>query len=112
MKKIEALIRHFKVDDVKAALASRGVQGMTVSEVRGCGKARGPQELYRGQEYAVDFLPRAKVEVVVTDDTCDAVVEAIMQAARTGQVGDGRIWITRLDEVVRVRTGETGPSAI
>jgi nitrogen regulatory protein P-II 1 len=112
MKKIEAIIRHFKLDDVKAALMRVGVQGMTVAEVRGCGRARPQPELYRGQEYAVDFQPRVKLEVVVGDENWRVAVQALAEAARTGQVGDGRIFVSSLDEVVRVRTGETGPQAI
>ncbi len=112
MKKIEAVIRHHKLDDVRAALVKLGVHGMTVSEVRGSGNAPGHVEVYRGQEYAVDFTPRTKVEVVVADAASQATVQAIVTAARTGQVGDGRVMITRLAEVVRVRTGETGDDAV
>ncbi|MDX1969411.1 MAG: P-II family nitrogen regulator [Planctomycetaceae bacterium] len=112
MKKIEAVIRHHKLDDVRAALVNLGVHGMTVSEVRGSGNAPGHVEVYRGQEYAVDFTPRTKVEVIVADAACQATVQAIVTAARTGQIGDGRVMITRLAEVVRVRTGETGDDAV
>ncbi len=112
MRKIEAIIRHHKLDDVRNALVAGGVQGMTVSEVRGSGHAPGHVEVYRGQEYAVDFTPRVKVEVVVTDDACAETVRLIAAAARTGEVGDGRILVSRLAEVVRVRTGESGRDAI
>lgn len=112
MKKIEAIIRHHKLDDVRSALVSAGVQGMTVSEVRGSGHAPGHVELYRGQEYAVDFTPRVKVEVIVSDEISNETVTLIATAARTGQVGDGRILVSKLDEVVRVRTGESGEEAI
>lgn len=112
MKKIEAIIRHHKLDDVREALVEAGVHGITVTEVRGHGTARGHTEVYRGQEYAVDFTPRLKVEVLVADGLYPAVMQAISTAARTGQVGDGRIFVTNLSEVVRVRTGETGDDAI
>jgi nitrogen regulatory protein P-II 1 len=112
MKKLEAIIRHHKLDEVRNALVEAGVHGVTVTEVRGHGTAKGHVEIYRGQEYAVDFTPRLKVEVLVGDDQYAAAVEAITRAARTGQVGDGRILVTRLAEVVRVRTGETGEDAI
>jgi nitrogen regulatory protein P-II 1 len=112
MKKIEAIIRHHKLDDVRAALVTLGVQGMTVTEVRGSGQAPGHVEVYRGQEYAVDFTPRILVEVIVADEQSTPTVQAIVQAARTGQIGDGRVLVTRLAEVVRVRTGETGDDAI
>lgn len=112
MKKIEAIIRHHKLDEVRNALVEAGVHGVTVAEVRGLGEAKGHTEIYRGLEYAVDFAPRLKVEVLVTDDQYPAAMQAIVRAARTGQVGDGRILVTRLAEVVRVRTGETGEEAI
>lgn len=112
MKKIEAIIRHHKLDDVRNALVEMGVSGMTVMEVRGSGHAPGHIELYRGREYAVDFTPRVKLEVLVSDETCAETVRTIATAARTGQVGDGRILVSRLAEVVRVRTGETGNDAI
>jgi nitrogen regulatory protein P-II 1 len=112
MKKLEAIIRHHKLDEVRNALVAAGVHGVTVTEVRGHGSAKGHVEIYRGQEYAVDFTARLKVEVLVGDDQYAAAVEAITRAARTGQVGDGRILVTRLAEVVRVRTGEMGEDAI
>jgi nitrogen regulatory protein P-II 1 len=112
MKKIEAIVRHHKLDDVKAALVGVGLQGMTVSEVRGFGRQRGHTETYRGTEYTVDYVPKVKIEIVASDDVADKVVGAIVNAARTGQVGDGKIFISALLDVVRVRTGETGSAAI
>ncbi len=112
MKKIEALIRHFKLDDVKEALSQQGVKGMTVTEVRGFGRQKGHTEKYRGAEYTVDFVPKIKVEVVVADSELAAAIDAITQTARTGQVGDGKIFVSDLSAVVRIRTGETGDSAI
>jgi nitrogen regulatory protein P-II 1 len=112
MKKVEALVRHFKLEDVKDALMKLGVKGMTVTEVRGFGRQKGHTELYRGTEYTVDFVPKIKIEVVVPDDESGAVVDAVMQAARTGQVGDGKIFVSNLGDAVRIRTGEIGDSAI
>ncbi len=112
MKKIEAIIRHHKLDAVKEALMGAGIQGMTVAETRGYGGQHASPEVYRGAEYAVDFLPRVKVEVLVDDHECDAAVGVIAKAARTGQVGDGRIMVSKIEEVVRVRTGESGASAL
>lgn len=112
MKKVEALIRHFKLEDVKEALSSRGVRGMTVTEVRGFGRQKGHTEKYRGAEYTVDFVPKIKIEVVVSDSDLAGAIEAITTAARTGQVGDGKIFVSDLSAVVRIRTGETGDSAI
>ena len=115
MKKIEAIIKHFKTDDVKAALTELGVTGMTVTEVRGFGRQKGQTEVYRGTEYAVDFVAKIKVEVVVTDDQMQPVIDAIMRAAKTGdagEIGDGKIFISQLAEVIRVRTGETNDDAI
>jgi nitrogen regulatory protein P-II 1 len=112
MKKIEAIVRHHKLDDVKTALVGVGLQGMTVTEVRGFGRQRGHTETYRGTEYTVDYVPKVKVEIVVGDDVLDKVVSAIVGAARTGQVGDGKIFVSELKDVVRVRTGETGAAAI
>ena len=112
MKKIEAVIRHFKLEEVKAALMEVGVQGMTVTEVRGFGRQKGQKEQYRGAEYSVDFLPKVKMEVVVPEDQVKVVVETIVRTARTGQIGDGKIFVTDLDEIVRIRTGESGPEAI
>jgi nitrogen regulatory protein P-II 1 len=112
MKKIEAIIRHFKLEEVKDALNAQGVKGMTVTEVRGFGRQKGHTETYRGAEYSVDFLPKVKIEVVVGDDEAQAVISKIMSTARTGQVGDGKIFVTNLSEVVRIRTGETAAAAI
>ena len=112
MKKIEALIRHFKLDDVKDALTQCGVHGMTVTEVRGFGRQKGHTEMYRGTEYTVDFVPKIKIEVVVTDADLPGVIEAITRAAKTGQVGDGKIFVTNLENVIRIRTGEAGDHAI
>ena len=112
MKKVEAIIKPFKLDEVKEALSGVGVQGITVSEVKGFGRQRGHTELYRGAEYVVDFLPKVKLEVIVKDDQVEQVVEAITAAARTGRIGDGKIFVTTVDEVVRIRTGETGESAL
>jgi nitrogen regulatory protein P-II 1 len=112
MKKIEAVIRHFKLEEVKDALHGKGVQGMTVTEVRGFGRQKGHTETYRGAEYAVDFLPKVKLEVVVDDKDAQGVVDTIVNAARTGQVGDGKIFVSTLDDVVRIRTGETAAAAI
>lgn len=112
MKKIEALIRHYKLDDVKEALSRRGVQGMTVTEVRGFGRQKGHTEKYRGAEYTVDFVPKIKIEVAVADGDSAGVIDAIAQTACTGQVGDGKIFVSELTSVVRIRTGETDDSAI
>ena len=112
MKKIEAVIRHHKIDDIKDALVAIGFHGMTLTEVRGFGRQRGHTETYRGTEYRVDFVPKAKIEVVCGDDMLDKVVKAILDAARTGQIGDGKIFVSDLTEVIRVRTGETGVGAI
>ena len=112
MKKIEAIIKPFKLDDVKDALHDVGVSGITVSEVKGFGRQKGHTELYRGAEYVVDFLPKVKVEVVLEDSMVERAVEAIQQAAHTGRIGDGKIFITTIDEVIRIRTGERGPDAI
>jgi nitrogen regulatory protein P-II 1 len=112
MKKVEAIIRHFKLEDVKNALSAKNVHGMTVTEVRGFGRQKGHKEMYRGAEYTVDFLPKVKLEVVVPDDQLPLVLETIMQSARTGSVGDGKIFVVDLAEAVRIRTGETGESAL
>jgi len=112
MKKIEALIKPFKLDEVKEALHEVGVQGMTVTEVRGFGRQKGHTELYRGAEYVVDFLPKVKIEIVVEDPQADDVIEAIVQAARTGRIGDGKIFVTPVENAVRIRTGERGKDAI
>src|SRR5204862_7145474 len=112
MKKIEAIIKPFKLDEVKEALAQEGVQGMTISEVKGFGRQRGHTELYRGAEYVVDFLPKVKIEILVEDDKAAAVTEAIITAARTGRIGDGKIFILPIEDAVRIRTGERGADAI
>ncbi len=112
MKKIEAIIRPFKLDDVKEALLQAGVKGMTISEVRGFGRQQGHTELYRGNEYRIDFLPKIKVEIVVDNAILENVLDVIMQAAHTGQVGDGKIFVVNLEDVIRVRTGESGDEAI
>lgn len=112
MKKIEAIIRHFKLDDVKNALSQEGVAGMTITEVRGFGRQRGHTETYRGTEYAVDFVPKVKVEVAVADDKLQAIVAAIINGAQTGQIGDGKIFVSDLQETIRIRTGETGRDAL
>ena len=112
MKKIEAIIKPFKLDEVKEALHEVGVQGMTVTEVRGFGRQKGHTELYRGAEYVVDFLPKVKIEVVLEDTLVDRAVEAIQQAAQTGRIGDGKIFVSTIDEAIRIRTGERGPEAV
>jgi nitrogen regulatory protein P-II 1 len=112
MKKIEAIVRHFKLDDVKDALMQQGVHGMTVSEVRGFGRQKGHTEMYRGTEYTIDFVPKIKIEVVVADADLAGVIETISRAARTGQVGDGKLFVSELVDVVRIRTSETGNQAI
>jgi nitrogen regulatory protein P-II 1 len=112
MKKVEAVIRHFKLESLKDALVAKGVQGMTVSEVRGFGRQRGQKETYRGAEYTVDFLPKVKVEVMVPEEQLKEVIEAILITARTGKVGDGKIFVSNLVEVVKIRTGETGKDAL
>lgn len=112
MKKIEAIIRHYKLEDVKNALAEKGITGMTVSEVRGFGRQRGHKEQYRGAEYRVDFLPKIKMEIVVNDQQVPTVIETINASARTGKVGDGKIFISPLTEVIRIRTAESGSEAI
>jgi nitrogen regulatory protein P-II 1 len=112
MKKVEAIIRHFKLEDVKNALTGRGVLGMTITEVRGFGRQKGHTEMYRGTEYAVDFVPKVKVEVVVADGNLKAVIDTILRTAQTGQIGDGKIFVTDLAESIRIRTGETGEEAL
>ena len=112
MKKIEAVIKPFKLDDVKEALTQLGVFGMTVTEVRGFGRQKGHTELYRGSEYTIDFLPKVKIEVVVPDELVDKVVTAIASAAKTGSIGDGKVFVLPLGEAIRIRTGEKGESAI
>jgi len=112
MKKIEAVIKPFKLDEVKEALQDIGVQGMTVLEAKGYGRQKGHSELYRGAEYVIDFLPKLKIEVIVADDMAAAVTEAIITAARTGKIGDGKIFVSDVIDVIRIRTGESGPQAI
>ena len=112
MKKIEAIIKPFKLDEVKEALHDVGIQGITVLEAKGFGRQKGHTELYRGAEYVVDFLPKVKIEVVVEDKMADQVVEAIQNAAKTGRIGDGKIFISSIDQAIRIRTGETGGEAI
>ena len=112
MKKVEAIIKPFKLDDVKEALNEIGIQGMTISEVKGYGRQKGHKEIYRGAEYVVDFIPKVKIEIVVGDDRAGAVVETIMKAANTGKIGDGKIFVFPVDDAIRVRTGERGESAI
>ncbi len=112
MKLVTAIIKPFKLDDVREALSEIGVHGMTVTEVKGFGRQKGHTELYRGAEYVVDFLPKVKVEVAIDDSALEQCLEAITKAANTGKVGDGKIFVATLDEVVRIRTGETGPEAV
>jgi len=112
MKMITAIIKPFKLDDVREAVADIGIQGITVTEVKGFGRQRGHTELYRGAEYVVDFLPKAKIEVAVPDDLVERTVEAIIDSAKTGKVGDGKIFVTEIDRVVRIRTGEADESAL
>ena len=112
MKKIEAIVRHFKLEEVKEALNAKGVQGMTVTEVRGFGRQKGHTESYRGAEYSVDFLPKVKIEVVARDSEAAGVIDVIVRAARTGQVGDGKIFIVDLAGTIRIRTGETDEAAV
>ena len=112
MKKIEAVIKPFKLDEVREALSEVGVSGMTVTEVKGFGRQKGHTELYRGAEYVVDFLPKIKIELVVADAEVERAVEAIVGAARTGKIGDGKIFVTSVEQVIRIRTGETGEEAV
>jgi nitrogen regulatory protein P-II 1 len=112
MKKIEAIIRHFKLEDVKNALSEQGVVGMTITEVRGFGRQKGHTEMYRGTEYAVDFVPKVKVEIAIGDDRLQSVIDTLIKAAQTGQIGDGKIFVSDLTETVRIRTGETGSDAL
>ena len=112
MKKIEAIIKPFKLDEVKEALQAVGVQGITVTEAKGFGRQKGHTELYRGAEYVVDFLPKVKIEIVINDDRQQAAIEAVQKAARTGRIGDGKIFVLNVEEAIRIRTGETGADAI
>ena len=112
MKKIEAIIKPFKLDDVKEALQEAGVQGLSVIEVKGFGRQKGHTELYRGAEYVVDFLPKVKIEIVLSDDQVEAAIEAILSAARTDKIGDGKIFVSTIEQAIRIRTGETGDDAV
>lgn len=112
MKKVEAIIKPFKLDEVKEALAEIGIQGMTVSEVKGFGRQKGHKETYRGAEYTIEFVPKIKIEIVTSDDLADKVVKTIMNKAKTGTIGDGKIFVINLTETIRIRTGETGESAL
>jgi len=112
MKKIEAIIKPFKLDEVREALSEIGVAGLTVTEVKGFGRQKGHTELYRGAEYVVDFLPKIKMELVIPDNLLDACIEAIVKSARTGKIGDGKIFVTSVEQVIRIRTGETGEAAV
>lgn len=112
MKKVEAIIRPFKLDEIKEALLEEGVRGMTVSEVRGYGRQKGHKETYRGSEYQIEFVPKMKIEIVVDDEQLEKVVEAILNHAKTGQVGDGKIFIYNIEDVIRIRTDESGPEAL
>ena len=112
MKKIEAVIKPFKLDEVKEALQEVGIQGLSVIEVKGFGRQKGHTELYRGAEYVVDFLPKVKLEIGIDDDKVDAVIDAISSAANTGKIGDGKIFVANLEQTIRIRTGETGPEAL
>jgi nitrogen regulatory protein P-II 1 len=112
MKKIEAIIKPFKLEDVKAALAEQGVEGMTVSEVKGFGRQKGHTEIYRGSEYTVDFLPKIKLEIVLPDQRVDAAVDAIVKAAKTGKIGDGKVFVSPIENAIRIRTEETGDQAV
>ena len=112
MKKIEAIIKPFKLDEVREALSEIGVTGLTVAEVKGFGRQKGHTELYRGAEYVVDFLPKVKIEIVIADDAVESAIDAIIKAAHTGKIGDGKVFVMPVDQVVRIRTGETGEAAL
>jgi nitrogen regulatory protein P-II 1 len=112
MKKVEAIIRHFKLEDVKNALTEKGLHGMTISEVRGFGRQKGHTEMYRGTEYAVDFVPKVKIEVICSDSSLQTVIDTVLGTAQTGQIGDGKIFVTNLENTIRIRTGETGEDAL
>lgn len=112
MKKVEAIVRHFKLEDVKNALNEQGIAGMTITEVRGFGRQKGHTEMYRGTEYAVDFVPKVKIEVVIAEDRLQTAIDSIIKSAQTGQIGDGKIFISELSETIRIRTGETGSEAL
>jgi nitrogen regulatory protein P-II 1 len=112
MKKVEAIVRHFKLEEIKNALSEQGIHGMTITEVRGFGRQKGHKETYRGTEYTVDFVPKVKIEVIVADAQLQGTVDTIMRAAQTGQIGDGKIFVTDLANTIRIRTGETGEDAL
>ena len=112
MKKVEAIVRHFKLEDVKNALTEKGIEGMTITEVRGFGRQKGHTEMYRGTEYAVDFVPKVKIEVTCAEDNLQTVTDTILQTAQTGQIGDGKIFVSNLENTIRIRTGETGEDAL
>ena len=112
MKKIEAIIKPFKLDEVREALSDIGVSGLTVTEVKGFGRQKGHTELYRGAEYVVDFLPKVKIEIVIADDLVDTAIDSIIKAAHTGKIGDGKIFVTSIEQVIRIRTGESGTDAL
>jgi len=112
MKKVEAIVRHYKLEDVKNALSEQGIAGMTITEVRGFGRQKGHTEMYRGTEYAVDFVPKVKIEVVVDDDRLQMAIDTILDAAQTGQIGDGKIFVSELANTIRIRTGEVGAEAL
>lgn len=112
MKKLECIIRPFKLEEVKEALNNVGVRGITVSEIRGFGRSRGHTELYRGSEYTIEFVPKLKLEIVVAEENVDKVIEAVQQSASTGKIGDGKVFVLPIDEIIRIRTGERGPAAI
>ncbi len=112
MKKIEAIIRPFKLDEVKEALLEEGIRGMTITEVRGYGRQKGHKETYRGSEYQIEFVPKIKIEVVVNDEASETVIQAILRTAKTGQVGDGKIFVSDIEDIIRIRTDESGPEAL
>lgn len=112
MKKIEAIIRPFKLDEVKEALLEEGIRGMTITEVRGYGRQKGHKETYRGSEYQIEFVPKIKIEVVVNDENSETVIQAILRTAKTGQVGDGKIFVSDIEDIIRIRTDESGPEAL
>lgn len=112
MKKVEAIVRHFKLEDVKNALTERGIHGMTICEVRGFGRQKGHTEMYRGTEYAVDFVPKVKIDIVCSDDQLSTVLSTVLKSAQTGQIGDGKVFVSDLQDVIRIRTGETGDDAL
>ncbi len=112
MKKVEAIVRHYKLEDVKNALSEQGIAGMTITEVRGFGRQKGHTEMYRGTEYAVDFVPKVKIEIAVSDDRLQTAIDTILRSAQTGQIGDGKIFVSDLADTIRIRTGETGGEAL